>query len=919
MVTMVRILNRPPQSLDEKYFSEIRPLLYERHGKHSQWGTRAKHTLAEHLDSACQFVLTVSKMAEVPDDKRAVILAATAVHDLNKLDKSGRSVKTLARDKVFLKDQLDQAGVISLVPSDADLELARRLIERHSAHNASDGALFLPEDPQIKRWASILIAADLFDLELDDDTLKKKLQKELTVALDRPSNLYKIRISENRGYITALLLEACEEVLSEYNLTPLSISPDSELFEGEAFPTVNLTPKIAACWQMKIDNVFGSSLEQLVKPTKDGIKVLPQAVRHDSQEILTIIMARLEKKRAGYNADKTLVDINKWGNDKVEASVLASAGALGLQPVSNADEFALAEGLKAAYLSYRQVKSTSSKQAWDRIASHVGLSPQQRDALEAFDPQYGRPLFAAKAVKGEMLGIQVALMESLQLRSGLTEEESNDDESEDEELTASEELIELTAKMLNLPNSSKLPGFDELNSYIKANPKKRCSLGSTISQIQDVASMPVGIKVQVFSNRLPGGLIAEPRRQSEQTTLLAYQLLAIGASFPAVKPAVKNAPPYYVNLILPEGSSPSLLKIWKECLRELATTNADGGPISVDPSKLYKENAIEFTANKVVGIAFPKRPEFIHNSVILPMVWGEANASVALLKSLRLALELSLSFDFGFPFVLSSSLQVEPSTEFYGRVEGIPTAFSRLLGSGRYSRGEAEVILDRLRCLGNLVQVISKLSNFDDCLYDLARATTKPFSLYYVLLRWVLREQDKPNFESIWQKIDVPLNKLLKSLMPHETTELTKYLKEAASLAAEFNLKGNSFKRTSITEPFTAFLSAIRSIKAHMDLEFVFGSLTQKYHTRLDRIREYEVGKTKHEQIKQYYAVLRKLYEEVYHARPEKLLSDREDLEAAYLFFWQEAYQVVKAKREAEAAAKKANAEAISESNPTDK
>jgi CRISPR-associated protein Csc3 len=85
-----------------------------------------------------------------------------------------------------------------------------------------------------------------------------------------------------------------------------------------------------------------------------------------------------------------------------------------------------------------------------------------------------------------------------------------------------------------------------------------------------------------------------------------------------------------------------------------------------------------------------------------------------------------------------------------------------------------------------------------------------------------------------------------------------------------------------------------------MDLDFVFAALSQKYHTRLDRIREHSVGETKLEQTKQYYNVLRKLYEDVYHARPEKLLSDREDLEAAYLFFWQEAYQVVKAKREAE-------------------
>jgi CRISPR-associated protein Csc3 len=907
----MRLLNRQPKTLEERYFSEIRPLLYERHGTHHQWGTRENHTLAEHLDSACQFVLTVSRMAQVPDDKRAVILAATAVHDLNKLDALERKVKVLARDKEFLKEQLEKAGVISFVPGEAELELARRLIERHSGHNASDGALFLPEDPQIKRWASILIAADLFDLNLPAHELTKKLQKELTVALNRPSHLYRVHLSEDRGYMTALLLDACEEILSEYKLTPLAIFPDGELFEGEDFPDVDLAPRIAARWQSKIDAVFGSNLDQLVKPTKDGIKVLPQAVQHDPQEILMIMMACLEKKKAGFKADKLQTDINKWGIEKVGRDAIEVSSAVGLLPVSTAEEFALAEGLKAAYLSYRQVKATSSKQAWDKIALHAGFAGSQRDALEPFDPQYGRPLFAARAVTTGFEGIQSALMESLALRKGSTSGESSElDENENE---ATQELIELVARTLNLPRLNRLTGFSELEAYTKANPKQRCSLGATVGEVQDVASMPIGTKVQVFSNRLPGGLIAEPRRQAEFTTLLAYQLLAIGAHFPAVK----NEPPYYLNLALPSGSCPALLRIWRECLLGLAATNTEGGPASVDVLKLYKDNAVEFTSNKVVGVAFPSRPEFVHNSVQLPMVWGEANASVALLKSLRLALELSLSFEFGFPFVLSSSLQVEPSTEFYGRVEGIPTAFSRLLGSGRYSREEAEIVRDRLRWLGNLVQAVASIPKFDDCLYDLARATTKPFSLYYVLLRWILREQDKPNLELSWQKICVPLNRLLESLMPNETTELTKYLKESARLAAEFNLKGSSFKRTSVIEPFTAFLTSIRSVKPHMDLDFVFASLVQKYHTRLDRIRDHVVGETKFEQLKQYYDILRKLYEEVYHARPEKLLSDREDLEAAYLFFWQEAFQVVKARRESEAAAKKAKAEAAPESTQT--
>ena len=103
-----RLLKQESHTVDEKYFNTVRPKLYELHSNHAQYGSRRGRSLAEHLDSACQFVLTVSKLAKVPDDKRSLILAATAVHDLNKLDPRERNVKTLARDRAFLKEQLDQ-------------------------------------------------------------------------------------------------------------------------------------------------------------------------------------------------------------------------------------------------------------------------------------------------------------------------------------------------------------------------------------------------------------------------------------------------------------------------------------------------------------------------------------------------------------------------------------------------------------------------------------------------------------------------------------------------------------------------------------------------------------------------------------------------------------------------------------------
>jgi CRISPR-associated protein Csc3 len=886
MSKRTRLLHRPPKTLEERYFSEIRPQLYENHVHHHQYGVRKGTTLAEHLDSACQFVLTVSRIAGVPEDKRPLLLAATAVHDLNKLDSQGRNVKNLARNREFLHEQLEKACVLSFVVTEDDLELIRKLIERHSGHNVSDGARFLPEDPDIERWAAMLTAADLFDLGIPDAERFRKVQNELTVAFDRPCNLFQVGLSEDRGYITTLLLGACEEVLQKHGLNPLAIFPDGELFEGEALPTDDLVQEIAARWQSKIDQVFGNNIEQLVRPTKDGIKVAQQAIQQNIEEVLINVQALLEKKKAGFKSDKVAKDVSKWG-DAAGADAIKNATKLELLPVSNADEFAISEGLKAAYLSYREA-GLNPKEVWDKIAYHTGISEQQRIALEAFNGQYGRPLFATKAITKGIEGIQEALRESFQLRK--------ESRQQSEISEASEEMVAAVHRMLNLPIASKLNRVKDLDAYIEANPKQRCSLGYTSNDTDELISnnMPPGTKVQAFSNRLPGGISAEPKRQADSIVALAYQLMTVGANFPAVK----KQDPLYLHFSLPKGSSPELLRIWRECLKRLAETNADGGTVNVDKLQLYRDNIVEFKSDKLIGFAFPKRPDFVHNNVIIPLVWGDTNASLALLKSLRLALELSLSLEFGFPFVLGGNLEVELSNDVYGRVEGIPAALQPLLGNGQYNRQDTEKTLERLRCIGKLATSVASIQKADDCLYDLARACAQPVELYYILLRWVLREQDEPNLSVVWSRICEPLNTLLENLMPNENSLLTKYLKEAAQVAAEGKIWGSSFKRTAQAEPFTEFIAGIRSQKPHLDLDVIFAALVQQYHTRLDRIRERGVGANKYEQVKRYYAILRKLYEEIYQARPDKLISDQKTLEAAYLFFLEEARQQLKSQAE---------------------
>jgi len=900
------LFDQEPQTLDHRYFSEVRPQLYQLHTNHGQYGTRQGRTLAEHLDSACQFVLTVSKIAGVPDDKRACILAATAVHDLNKLADDGRNVKTLARDRPFLLQQLDRACVAQFAQTESELELVRRLIERHSGHSASDGMRFLPEDPNIKRWAAMLIGGDLFDLGIEENKRIRKVETELTVALGRPSQLFNVTLSEDRGYLTSLLLSACEEVLHDRNLHTLAIDPNGQIFVGEAFPDGDLSPIIAQKWQKKIDRVFSSNVEQLVNATKDGIKIDPQAIQQNPEATLDEVDKLLVKKASGYKVEKVGKDINKYGGDAGENAVTAAA-AVGLHPVSNADEFAISEGLKTAYLSYRAAE-LSPKEVWDRIATQVGLSPEQRAALEPFNAQYGRCLFAAKSIEGDreqkLEKVFATLEDSFQLRGKA------------EEIDVSEELVNAVRQLLNFSTPTNWQGFNELTAYIEANPRQRCSLGTTSLQIGELSSpkMPPGTKVQAFSNRLPGGMIAEPKRRADNLSALGYQLMAVGANFPN---SVKQDP-LYLHFALPKGSSVELRTIWQNFLRNTAAQNEDG-TVTVDEIKLYRENEMVFQSNKMVGLALPKRPEFINSTVTIPVLWGEVNNSVALLKSLRLALEMSLAFD-GFPFVLGANLEVEPTWDFFGKVEGIPSSLQPLLGSGQYPRNghlskeerptavTAEQVLERLRCIGKLAISVASIQKKDDCLYDLARAATRPLSFYYVLLRWLLREQDDPNLEAVWSRIKEPLNTLLRSLMSEEHEVIKQYMMEAAKIAAQYNLRGSSYKRTSQTEPFTAFLQAVRSRKPHMSWDVIFAALIQEYRIRLARIlKQSQISQEREEQIKNYYHVLRKLFQEVYHERADRLLIDRKTLEAAYLFFVKEAQKESKTESQTESATTSAN------------
>jgi CRISPR-associated protein Csc3 len=879
-------LGHNKQHTSDIYFAEIRPQLYKRLAHHQQYGVRTGRSLAEHLDSATQLVLTLSPLAKLDERQTKVLLAAALVHDLNKLDEQERSVKHLARDSHFLKQQLELAGVLKLVNNAEDLEIIRRLIERHSAKHQTDGMLLFPEDPSIQKMAALLRAGDLIDIGLPEAERLRKVSLELSTALNQRCQLFIVRVSEHRGYLTSLLLQAVEELLQSKGLTLLCLYSDGALWLGSEWPQGDLFSELLAIVQTKITSVFGGNLDALVQASKDGIKIQDEALQHLSESLMPVFIAQLEKKRNTYKQDKIQQDIDKW-QKKAGKDAVAKAQDAGLLPIQTQDDFVVAECLKAAYLSYRAA-NIDVNHAWQKIGQTIGLSHEQTQALESFDGQYGRPLFAVTASKGYEQAL-VAFQQSLDERRAMQKSEKAANSVDN-----SFALKAYIQRVLSWPTEHQVNWRELLHQYVQAS--SRSSLGATEENLSELSSadFPIGTKVQVFSNRLPGGKTSEPKRSASEVSTLAYKLLAVGGDLPQADSA---GFPYYAHLMMPTASSPRLRKVFQLWIQEQASLNP-GGPVSIEDHTLLNKLEVVFKANKVVGAVLP-RENFVQNEAVIPMYWGkDTNATISFLKSLRLTLELATHLQL--PFILSPNLEIETTTETFGQAYGIPAPLSQLLEQGVYkSLSDAERVLTRLRLIGQISSIVcNDFRKLDNCLFEMSKILSEGaiLPIYSALLRWHLRthDDDRYPFRNIVVNV-APLIHALSEVFPmSERTQLTPLLKEAAVLAAENHIRGRSFERTSLTDPFRFFLDGVREQKPHQDLEFLFARLIQGYHTRLDRLSEHGVGKTKREQLKSYFAVLRTLYEQVYQGRPERLLDDEKALIDAYLFFWNEAYHNLK-------------------------
>lgn len=119
-----------------------------------------------------------------------------------------------------------------------------------------------------------------------------------------------------------------------------------------------------------------------------------------------------------------------------------------------------------------------------------------------------------------------------------------------------------------------------------------------------------------------------------------------------------------------------------------------------------------------------------------------------------------------------------------------------------------------------------------------------------------------------------------------ELKSSSEIIKKMASLAWEAKIKGKTFERNSLLQPINLIFDQIRKPSQVLDTETIKASTAQKIFDYLERISDFEIGKTKHQKVSDFTELFfTDLLNKVYKNRLPLLISDEKNLKAAYLFY----------------------------------
>lgn len=595
-------------------------------------------------------------------------------------------------------------------------------------------------------------------------------------------------LAEQRGLLSNVIHNCVvEEMRARFQAIDLLYFPNSVIYLANA--TVqpqwdqDEVAAVAQRVQRRLARLQGEKLEQFIQRKPAGISVAKAAMESGVRIAAIIGQIAARAQGASYSAEKRaeiedkLREDLKAGLPTLPPEAQALARQLGSCALPANERLQIGELLKG----YRKLLEDHGEKLLrerrqrvsERIYALLGWKEAERqvgEAVNAYRWAYLVPFLCSWDMETAIERI-CADAEAV-FGDGVAQDTMRVDSGDQEALVHYlETTLEVTSERVVAAEQFR----QHLRRYAEATKThQQCSVCSAAGATQEwmAADAPPNVKVQLFSNRLPGGHKAEPKRNV--CAICRAQFILERLAWPASRRSEQTT--FYFHLYPYRSFTAPLLNLWYESVRRVASTETLG--FFVDGRQYFTQwtEAEEVPlrkGGKAVGVMAPKLSEWVKNVPLLPLYGGDGSYSEQYLQALETAVVFAEFFGCRVEVsrIATPVLDLTYQPEIALFLDGMPPTLEWLVGSDEkhmlpsnaLTRKQVGQLHERLGLLYRLHRELWQAGEKRSVVYMMAEtATDDPLALYYTADQLLKRRGEEGGREvAITQRVAPLIRKLI--------------------------------------------------------------------------------------------------------------------------------------------------------------
>jgi CRISPR-associated protein Csc3 len=894
-----------------------------------QYGAKAGQSLYLHILNGICVLERLRPILNLEDIEVQVLFSAFSVHDLNKLEEfqnEKRSFNYLANAE-NISDVLTVLEMENFFPEWQDyLKDIEVLVRAHSRfYNTYDETLDLNYDPYLleksrllKYLIPIVRAMDVIDLSktLEERAKKQDFLKEVNSLFDDVQ--YKFvyhKVSEQRGILTNLIHNEIVKYLeTEKDLLPLLYYPDGVAYlveqNSDVYVTTNEITAIGTAVVGKIESRTSREFSKFIQGSPAGIKIDEKCLSLglSFQQIWNEVRNIISEKKYAANVDamndrcrrrlqntrEKLVGMkpSKRNSDPTAQIVLIDEILVEEAYLLPPDDAAVRIGelIRTYYIFLNKHFSSTIPDAWYYIYDLLKLPLEVEDAT--LRPRY--TAFNALSDRGYIIGRDLYNkgtdfdeIHELILQDGTNLLETLQTESE------FGILKEYVPKYVDFDFAAgrNKDFVTNLTRYVKDNHVQCSTCGSEFdTDLWMKPDVPPNIKVQQFSNRLPGGSSREPKRRVCSVCRTQYMLDKICYN------VTSSTSTFFIHLYPPSFFTDVLINAFRTAQNRLRNPDFPSVYLKTyDAFRTYREKAqlvLPVSQTKSNGNPLPKFSEALGNILTIPVnTPGQNNHT----ENILYAVENALLYQ---RFLGCRAVLTDSSIPLFSGLEGefrhffidhIPPAFRGWLPDNDLDSDMTQQAFDQLL---NLHSIRYRIGSFEtDDLVRLIRGLNyDALELYYVTHRMIKREHagnEPRQFATV--RDTAPL---IANVVEQKGGTIVSHIKELTRIAWEGNLRGQSRKDNSLAKPLDiAFDCLSRWNENRFKREDIRAFTSKEIARAIERLTPGQyLSDTRREKILRQSTefvdvLLNQLLDVTYQGELNELVEDHRKIRSTYIFY----------------------------------